>query len=164
VTLPHLEFLTELPGLGHLEIKLGGTRNLQALSKLKALRYLELWLVKGLADLSVLAEIASLEMLYLQALRNVKQLPSFRSLTNLRHVYLETMKGLTDLRSIADAPALESLTLVDMPHLKTETFHIFRAHPALRYFRAGLGSLKRNAEAEALLGLPSSPTWISLIR
>jgi internalin A len=63
MTMPNLEMLTLLPQLRHLEIKLGGTKNLQALKSLN-LEYLELCLVKGLSDVSVIGELESLEALF----------------------------------------------------------------------------------------------------
>lgn len=64
------------------------------------------------------------------------------------------MKGLTDLRPVADAPTLESLFLVDMPSIDPRSLRCFAGHPTLREFTAGLGSLKKNAYATALVGLP----------
>jgi hypothetical protein len=154
ITLASIDFLAALPQLSHLEIKLGGTSNLQGLAALDNLKYLELWLIKGLSDLSIIAEIRSLEFLFLQALKNVKQLPSLRNLTKLKEVYLQTMTGLTDLQPIADAPSLEILSLIDMTKIDPNGLRCFVGHPKLREFTGGLGSLKRNAYAEALIGLP----------
>ena len=164
ITLPSFDLLTSLPALSGLEIKLGGSKNLDAIQALQALRYLELWLVKGLSDLSVIAEIKTLERLSLQALRNVRSLPSFRKLQDLRAISLETMKGLTDLAPIAEAPALEWLSLLDMPSISVEAVQCLVGHPSLQFFRAGLGSMKRNADAEALLGLrhPTGEYWTAL--
>ncbi len=156
ITLPELDLLAQLPRLRRLGIKLGGTTNLEALAKLRALEYLELWLIRGLADLSVIAEMISLESLFLQALKNVTMLPSFASLRLLRRVHLETMKGLTDLSAVAEAPALEKLVLLDMTSLDPASLRCFAGHPTLREFCGGLGSVRRNAYAEVLLGLPSN--------
>lgn len=106
--------------------------------------------------MSVIAQLSSLERLLLQALKNVTELPSFRSLEKLRSVHLETMKGLTDISPVADAPALETLHLIDMSRLEVETLKRFAGHPTLRHFHGGLGSMTRNAQAEGLVGLPQS--------
>ena len=148
-----------LPTLSRLDIKLGGTTNLKALPNLRKLEYLELWLIRGLADLSVIADMTSLKELFLQALRNVTRLPSFAHLKQLHRVTLQTMKGLRDLSPVAQAPALEELELIDMPGLDPRKLRCFVGHPALRKFGGGLGSLKRNAYAEALLGLPPG-VWL----
>lgn len=161
MTLPNLDFLSAFPHLRHFELKLGGSKNLSGLSDLKNLRYVELWLIRGLTDAGVLGDLTSLEALFLQALKHVAALPSLRNLRSLRHLYLEQMKGLRDLHSVAEAPALEDLTVVDMPQLPVSAFSVFRGHPALKYFSAGLGSVRRNQEASALLSLPkpSQPVW-----
>jgi hypothetical protein len=69
------------------------------------------------------------------------------------------MKGLLDLHGVADAPALERLTLADLPKLDPRSLRCFVGHPTLREFSAYLGSFKRNAYAEALLGLPPK-AWL----
>ncbi len=153
ITLPNLDLLTDLPKLRRLKLVLGGTTDLDALARLTGLRHLELTWIRGLADLSVIGKLHSLETLHLQALRNVTALPSFRDLRRLRSVYLETMKGLRDLQPLSEAPALERLT-AGVPHLDPKTLRCFVGHPSLRSFMPGLGSFKRNAYAEALLGLP----------
>lgn len=158
VTLPGLEPLRPLEDLECFELRLGGTRDLSLLPRLERLRYLEIWMVSGLTDLSCLAAQASLEELFLQSLARVKSLPDLSGLPRLKRVHLETMKGITDLAPIAKAPALESLHLIAMNQLQPEALRPFVGHPALRECRIGLGSLKRNAAADALLGLGKAAT------
>lgn len=109
VTLDSLDFLQGLPNLWSLDIKLGGTTNLDGLRNLKRVKYLELWQIKGLSDLSPISEMTGLQYLFLQALRNVTELPDCSRLTSLRKVHLETMKGLSDLSPLETALNLEEL-------------------------------------------------------
>jgi hypothetical protein len=111
------------------------------------LQYLELWRVTGLADLDVLPELEALEYLRLEQLKHVGGLPSFRKLERLRRIILEDMKGIHDLSPIADAPNLEELLLIRMPHLPTNCLEPFAGHPRLRHALAGLGSIRRNEAA-----------------
>jgi hypothetical protein len=154
ITLPGLSVLTRLKDLDSLDIKLGGTKDLRLLPEIGKLRYLELWLIRGLADLSSISGLVNLQHLFLQSLKQVTELPSLRGLPSLRRVTLETMKGLHDLTSISEAPALEELVVADMPQLTPEAFRPFVGHPTLRAASIGLGSFKRNGAARALLGLP----------
>jgi hypothetical protein len=148
-----LEFIKPLKDLRIFTLKLGGTTNLTALPALKKLSYLELWMVKGLCDLSVLGALRSLTHLYLQALAQVKELPSLASLESLRWVTIEALKNLHDLRPIAAAPQLEEISFLDMKQLSAESFRPFIGHRQLRGALIGLGSLKRNKEAQELLGV-----------
>jgi hypothetical protein len=66
------------------------------------------------------------------------------------------MKGIRDLRPLATAPALEELLLVDMVHLRPDDVRCLVGLPNLKAFSAGLGSIKKNDAAEALLGLPDT--------
>jgi internalin A len=155
ITLPDLSILLPLKRLHSLGIKLGGTRNLDLLSKIGRLRYLELWMIRGLTDLGPIASVRTLQFLFLQALRNVKELPSLARLQLLRRIHLETMKGLTDLRPAAKAPALEELVVLDMRHLEPENFRPFTRHRTLRKAKVYLGSDRKNKAIADLLRLPT---------
>lgn len=152
ITLPSLELIQPLRQLQALDLKLGGTRNLDLLPTIGRLRYLELWQVRGLDDISAAAELADLEYLFLQSLRRVERLPDFSRSDALKRVWLENMKGLFDLTNLATAPALEHLALVDMPHLTPEGLRPLLDCPALRSARVGLGSDKKNRRAREILG------------
>jgi len=157
ITLDGLDILLPLERLTTLDLKLGGTRDLTQLPKVGRLRYVELWMIRGLHDLDAVADLEHLEFLFLQSLPKVDRLPSLRRCINLRRVHLETMKGLTDLRPVADAPDLEELLIVDMPHLNPDDLSCFVGHPTLRGASVGLGSLQRNRAAREALGLPDPP-------
>jgi hypothetical protein len=57
--LPDLDAFRTLPALWSFALKLGGTTNLKALPEMGHLRYLEVWRVNGLSDLSIEAGRAS---------------------------------------------------------------------------------------------------------
>lgn len=153
ITLPNLELLSTLPQLWSLDLKLGGTNNLTLLPQIGRLRYLELWLVRGLSDLRPIAELTSLQYLLLQALRRVTSLPDLSRLSELRRVHVQTLKGLHDLEPIARAPALEDLIVIDMPHLDSQQFRRFVGHPTLRRVLIALGSTRKNAVVNDMLPL-----------
>jgi hypothetical protein len=154
ITMPDLSLLQPLRRLRSLDLKLGGTRDLGLLPRIGELRYLELWMIRGLVDVSAVAQIASLRALFLQALRQVETLPDFREATDLRRIRLETMKGLRDLSPLATAPALEGVELIDMRHLRPEDLAPLIGLPRLKAVTPGLGSRRKNEAAAAMLGLP----------
>lgn len=163
VTLPDSSIALPLKRLRKLAIKLGGTRDLRLLPRIGQLEYVELWLVRGLADVSPLAEIGTLRHLFLQALKQVTSLPSFARSTELRRVDLETMKGLVDLAPLAQAPGLQILNLIDMGHTSPEILRPVLGHPTLRAGIWGFGSDRKNVAAQQLLPLPpdmyDEPPW-----
>ena len=124
------------------------------LPRVGELRYLELWMIRGLTDVTAVGRIPSLRALFLQALRQVEALPDFREATELRRVRLETMKGLRDLRPLATAPSLEGVELIDMRHLQPEDLAPLVGLPHLQAVTPGLGSRRKNDAAATLLGLP----------
>ena len=139
ITMPDLSLLLPMRGLRSLDIKLGGTRDLGLLPRVGELWYLELWMIRGLTDISAVGRIPSLRSLFLQALRQVETLPDLSAATSLRRVRLETMKGLRDLRPLATAPVLEAVELIDMRHLKPEDLAplVGGAASASRHARVG---------------------------
>jgi hypothetical protein len=157
VTLRDLAVLLPLGRLRTLDIKLGGTKDLALLPRIGRLEYLELWLVRGLSDVSAVAEMPHLRHLFLQALKHVTTLPSFAGSAALRRVDLETMRGLTDLAPLAGAPSLEILNLIEMRHLQAEAMRPFVGHPSLRAGIWDLGSKRRNFAAQDLVPLPPEP-------
>ena len=76
ITLPDLKLLLPLNNLWSLDIKLGGTKDLNLLPRIGRLKYLELWMIKGLHDIEVVGQIPTLQNLFLQTLKNVTVLPS----------------------------------------------------------------------------------------
>lgn len=154
VTLPGLDFLKPCQTLSRLAVKLGGTRNLAAIPEIGELKRLELWLIRGLDDVGFVARLPKLQLLILQALKQVQTLPSFGPMKALRRIHLETMKGLTDLAPIAKAPALEELVVHDAPQLEPEAFRPFVGHPTLRRTSIAINSIHRNEAVAQLLGLP----------
>jgi hypothetical protein len=155
LTLPSLDMFKPLTSLRSFELKLGGTRNLDALPDIGALEYLEIWRVLRLDNLDVIGRISSLQYLFLQHLRRVTALPGLSALGRLRRLYLDGLKGLTDLQPIAAAPRLEELFLLDMPQLTESQFNPLVGHPTLKAVSAGRA--KRQI-IEKLLGLPDVAT------
>jgi hypothetical protein len=154
ISLSDLALLLPLKNLWSLDIKLGGTKDLRLLPQVGKLKYLELWMIRGLQDVNVVGEVVTLQNLFLQALKNVTALPSFRNLRSLRRVTLDTMKGINDLSPVADAPALEELFVVAANQLKPDDFKPFVGHPTLKSATIGLCSVRKNEQAQKLLGLP----------
>lgn len=150
ITLPDLEIIAALPKLWSLDIILGGTKNLAALSRLNSLKYLKLWMVKGLSDLSIISEITSLQEIFLSSLKKVPTIPSLRKLRKLRRVTLQNMKGISDLSPLLEAKSLEDLIVSRASHLMAEAFLPLQKHPSLKAIGFGLGSNKKNQAVAAM--------------
>lgn len=159
ITFPDLALLRPLRKLRALALKLGGTRNLSLLPELDTLEYLELWMVKGLSDLTPVEGLPRLEFLFLQSLRQVQALPDLSGLTSLRRLWIETMKGLTDLSAVRGAPQLRQLAVVDMAHLQPGAFSPLTGHPTLESLQYGLGSRRKNDAVRQVIDLPRDGDW-----
>ncbi len=157
VTLPDLSLLTSLDRLRSLDIKLGGTSNLGLLPRVGRLEDLELWQIRGLSDLSAIGETVGLTRLFLQSLAQVRTLPDLSRLTELRTVTLHTMKGIRDLAPLAQAPGLESLSLIAMGNLRPEDLRPLVGHPTLRRGHWNIGSLRKTYEAHDIVPIAPEP-------
>ena len=144
ITLDNLEVVADLPNLWSLELILGGTKNLAALSRAKSLKNLELRLVRNLADISVVSEIPALQRIVLDSLRNVPALPSLKKLHKLRRITLKKMKGIDDLTPLLHATALEDAIIICASHLASEALRPRQKHVSLKAIGFGLGSNKKN--------------------
>jgi hypothetical protein len=144
ITVPSLSFLTPLSSLRVLNLKLGGTTKLDELSELLNLRELEMWQVRKLEDIRVVATIPKLETLKLQDLPNVTEVPSLASCSSLKTIFIKHLKSLEELSSIAEAPNLEHFALTGPSKCLPEAFRPFINHKTLKDIWVGLGSLKRD--------------------
>lgn len=160
ITIPDLSLLLPLTRLRALDLKLGGTKNLDLLPRFAELEYLELWMVKGMRDLSPVSELSRLEYLFLQALRQVERLPDMSGMKGLRRLWIETMRGLSDLSPICSAPNIRQLAAVDMTHLQAEAFAPLVGHPTLESVSAGLGSRRKNEAVAGLIRLSTEGDWL----
>jgi hypothetical protein len=150
VTTPSLDYIATLSRLWSVDIKLGGIRDLSALSVLPSLKYLELWQVRGLSQLDVVSDLRSLQNLFLQSLPRVLALPSLKRSMSLRRILLQNMKGLRDFSALQHAPALEEFLLVQGEKSAPEDLVPVLSNPRVRQASAYFGSDRRNRAFEAL--------------
>jgi hypothetical protein len=136
---------------------LGGTNDLALLPRVGRLEELEMWHVRGLADLTPVGSVTSLKRLFLQAQPQVRTLPDLSHMTELSDVTLHTMKGITDLSPLASAPALAKLSLIAMPHLPPESLRPLVGHPTLRRGNWNIGSMRKTYQAHDILPIAPEP-------
>jgi hypothetical protein len=144
ISVADFAFLRDLNRLWSLDIKLGGSKNLAALEGMAGIKYLELWQVRGLNDISVVSTLTGLQHLFLQSLPNVTCIPDLSRLRALRRVFLENMKGLKDVRSLASAPALEDFIHCSAQGMEPDQYLDLLKMPTLRRLLVGFGSERKN--------------------
>lgn len=150
ISTPNLEFLRSNSELWSVDIKLGGIKNFDALQSLPSLKYLELWQIRGLSDLSFISKLNTLQNLFIQSLRQVTELPDLSNLTNLRRIYLENLNGLKHLDSLENAPSLEEFALSSARNLEPRDLIPVLNCDALKRVSCYFGSSKKNTEFRRL--------------
>lgn len=154
VRLGDLAALRPLKSLVNLQLRLGSAENLGHLSALSALQYVEVWMVRGVADVSALGDLPNLESFFLQDQPKVTALPDLGSSHALTSVWLNHMRGIVDLRPLTAAPALTEVWLVACEHMQPEDFAPLLQCTQLKRVNIGLGSDRKNKAVRDLLGIP----------
>jgi len=150
ITVANLDFIRELSNLWSLDIKLGGISNLSALEGLN-LKYLELWQIRGLSNISFVSTLTKLQYLFLQSLRNIVEFPNISNLHHLKRIYLENMKGLDKLDNLFQSPSLEEFLHVSALNVSPEKYEPLVKIKTLKYASVGFGSDKKNKILEKVL-------------
>jgi len=150
ISVENLNFLNNLKNLWSLDIKLGGIKDLSVLKSLN-LKYLELWQIRGLSDISVISSLTNLQNLFLQSLRNVEVFPNISQLHSLKRVTLENMKGLNDISNLFDSKSLIEFHHISAENIIPETYKDLTKIPTLKSASVGFGSDKKNRILEKYL-------------
>jgi hypothetical protein len=150
ITTPDLRYLAPLPNLRSLDIKLGGIRSFAGVEGKSGIQYLELWQIRGLSDVGVIATLPGLQNLFLQSLPRVTRLPSLRGARHLRRILLQNMKGLSDFGELEWAPALEEFALVEGSAQEPEQLLPVLGNCSVRSVGAWFGSKRKNQQFSML--------------
>ena len=146
-----LGYLERLDRMWSLEVKLGGIQDLSALERKKCLKYLELWQIRGLRDLSFISSLSGLQYVFLQALRNVIAIPDLSRLLELRRLSLENMKALADVSALWSSPSLTEFIHVSANNMRPEQYEGIGKISTLERVLVGFGSKKKNRQFEATM-------------
>ena len=151
----------QLPaGLERLFLVLGSASDLWGLRRLPDLRQLALRQVKGVNDttLAVVGELPRLQWLWLDTLPGVTRVPQLFRDGELQRLDLDGLSGMRGddaLAAIADATKLREASLTSCK-LAVSAFSALAGHPTLSAITIGLGGVRKNQQAQALLNLPAA--------
>lgn len=151
ISTPNVDYLIGLNELWSVDIKLGGIKSFEALATLPKLKYLEIWQVRGLSDISFLSKLKGLQNLFLQSLPQVTQLPNLDNLNDLRRVRFESMKGLDNYSSIGKTKSIKDFILLDASNVEPSSLEPLLVNDKIEMFSCWFGSDKKNNEFEDLL-------------
>ncbi|MFZ6645633.1 hypothetical protein ACO0LO_07955 [Undibacterium sp. TJN25] len=151
VALPQLDFLHGMAQLRLLDIKQCRIRDWSALGSMSRLQFLELWQIRGLADLSFMSSMTGLQNLFLQALPQVQALPDVSRLRSLRRIYLEALPKLRDIHPLEQAPALQEFIHIAGRHWQAGDYEGLLQLPALKKACVEFSSEKKSRAFQDLL-------------
>ncbi|MCM3006096.1 leucine-rich repeat domain-containing protein [Priestia koreensis] len=150
VSINDFTFLLPLHKLWYLSINFGSVNSFSALGILHSIKYLELFQIRKVEDLSFISFATNLQYLSLGNLPNVSVLPALNDLTHLRKIELENMKGLKDLSSLEYAPQLVEFSHRSAMSMQIEDYIPLLKNPILKRVSVGFGSDKKNNQFDAL--------------
>lgn len=146
----NLDYLKNLEHLWSVDIKLGGIKDLSALTSLKSIKYLELWQVRDLADLSFISKLETLQNIFIQSLKQVNKLPDFSSNKKLKRIYLGNLKRLNDLSTLKNAPSLKEFIYVLAENQEPENLIPALENPSVEKVLCKFGCDKKNNRFDEL--------------
>src|SRR5262245_39320374 len=146
ITTRDLKYLDRLRNLWSLDIKLGGIRSFAGIEGKESIKYLELWQVRELHHVDIVAALSGLQNLFLQSLPHVQMLPTLSESRVLRRVVIQNLKGLLDLSALEGAPALEEFALVQGDRQTPEQLLPVLRNPTVRRVSAHFGSDRKSRE------------------
>lgn len=144
ISVANLDFIKDLPSLWSMDIKFGGTKNLTALAEKDSIKYIGLWQVQGMDDISVISAMTGLQYFLLQSLPRIISIPDLSWLKDLRRVYLENLKGLKDVSGIEAAPALEEFIHVAAQGMHPSQYEGILKKANLKKISVGFENDKKN--------------------
>ena len=150
ITTANLEYLSDLPKLWSLDIKLGGIRSFAGIEGKESIKYLELWQVRNLRSIEVVGDLPRLQNLFLQSLPHIESLPRLENSTALRRIVIENLKALHDFTALEKAPELEEFALIDGRNQTPDQLLPVLNNPRVRRISAGFGSQRKNREFSRL--------------
>ena len=150
ISTPNLDYLSDLPALWSVAIKLGGIKAFDSLKHIPNLKSLELWHVRGLNDLSFLTELYALQRLSLESLNKITSFPDMSGLKSLRRIGLSDMKGLANLDSLKNCPALEDFSFYSARNFTPEQIVPVLENSTVKNVACRFGSDKKNTSFEQL--------------
>lgn len=151
ISVPQLDFVTNLHRLLSLNIIWGGTRNLKVLQKMSGIQYLRLSQIKGLDDIQPISAMYGLQYLYLEGLPHITELPTFTELNKLRKVELVSMKKLKNLETLEYAPSLIEVVHREAWEMEVSSYKPLMRNSSLQRAYAHLKNPKKMAAFDQLL-------------
>jgi hypothetical protein len=127
-------FFRGLPLLEWLDVRGGSGESVKFVEGCARLRYLGINQVRGMRDLTPIGDLASLEMLSLYGLPQVRTLPSLAGCECLSRIEAGSLKGIEQLGPLLDAPRLEELVLERAVSMSPSDPERIATHPTLASF------------------------------
>jgi hypothetical protein len=110
----------------------------------ESIKYLELWQIRDVHDVEVVAALLRLQNVFLQSVPQIESLPLFTNSTALRRVVLQNLKGLGDFSALERAPALEEFALVEGNRQTPEQLLPVLRNPTVRRVGGYFGNDRKN--------------------
>ena len=150
ISTPDLQYLSHLPRLWSVDIKLGGIRGFAGIDGKESIKYLELWQVRELRNIDVVGTLPGLQNLFLQSLPRIGSFPRVGESRRLRRIVVENLKGLSDFTALETAPALEEFALLAGREQTPRQILPVLKNPSVRRVSAYFGSDHKNDEFSRL--------------
>jgi hypothetical protein len=154
--------LPEIGNLGHvkaLHLHGGGLPDLAAVTQFDALRFLEIWNVRGLSNFDALGALPTMEVLKLDTLSRFERFPDMSGSTALRRLYTGELRSLVDVSGLRSAGSLVEVSLGLCPRLDPAQLSVLTALPLLKRIEVGLGTKAKDTIVSRMFGNYGRPDY-----
>ena len=127
-----LSFLKQIP-IKELSILWcdGAKIDLTTLSDIRSIRYLEIFRVSKLDDISFVNKLTGLEKLELVWLPHITKLPDLSSLYQLEEVKIDSLNGLTDISALINVENLKKVKMLNVKSMTKESIYAVLDNPSV---------------------------------
>lgn len=135
--LKSLDCIQHLTQLKSLVLQIAGFENLQALTHLKNVEYLQLWRLNKINNLDFVSQMHGLQFLFIETLNDVNHFPKVADLNKLRRVKITSCKNLNDFSEIANSRSLQDVIIQNATQMDLTVFLPIICHNTIK--NVGIG-------------------------
>jgi hypothetical protein len=142
----NLDFISRLTSLKDLIIQSCSFENINAISKLPNIRYLQLWRLAKLNDINVVSVLNNLQYIFIETLNGLETFPEISNLPKLRRVKISSCKNIRDFSSIEKSVSLTGFIIQNASNNDINDFIPIFKNPNIN--ELGIGYQKVSTQVE----------------
>ena len=146
----NLDFISHLTNLKDLIIQSCSFEDINAISQLPNIRYLQLWRLAKLNDLNVVSLLNNLQYLFIETLNGLEKFPEISNLLKLKRIKITSCKNIRDFSSIEKTKVLTDFIIQNANNKDINDFIPILKNPNIKELGIGYGKVSTQIEVKKL--------------